>query len=478
MANNNCKFYKVVRQVSYDSGVTWVNIGETQKGDLYEYDSAECGAVTQYRWVDVTGAYTCEGTTKYQKTKKQYSTDGTTWQDVSPAEYGKGQVLEYMSVDCGYDPTLADEYMGFIPRTAGNFKFISHIHRSQSGNEVVNTVYYSLDGGINWTLLPDDTYTPTVQAGQKILWKGNFTSNFRYGIADGTLNTFMSNCEFDVEGNVMSLVYSDSFQGKTSLEGTYAVLNSLFGGTGGLRSAENLILPATTLGELCYAGMFGGCTGMTAAPSLPATTLAPSCYENMFFNCTSLTTAPALPATNLSGAKDCYNYMFNGCSSLIAAPELPATTLSIWCYHNMFSDCTSLTTVPTLPATTLAERCYGYMFSGCTSLTTVPSNMLPATNLSGAENCYMGMFEDCTSLTAAPELPATSLEYYCYQYMFRRCTSLNYIKCMATRIKHSSCTEDWVRRVASSGTFVKNSSMSSWTTGVNGIPNNWTVQNA
>ena len=416
MANNNCKFYKVVRQVSYDSGVTWVNIGETQKGDLYEYDSAECGAVTQYRWVDVTGAYTCEGTTKYQKTKRQVSTDGgQTWSDVSPAEYGKGDVIEYMSEDCGYDPTYANEYLTFIPRTAGNFKFISW---QRGGAEIINRVYYTLDGGNNWTLLPNNENTPTVQAGQKIMWKGNFTPNF--GTYNNSLNSFRSNCDFDVEGNVMSLVYSDSFQGKTSLAGTSRILNHLFHGAHNLKSAENMILPATTLGEYCYDGMFVFCTGLTTPPQLPAMVLERGCYVDMFGVCTSLTTAP----------------------------ELPATTLAVYCYGYMFSGCKSLTTAPVLSNTTLAKE------------------------------CYRDMFQDCIALTAAPDLPATTLPELCYSYMFENCSSLNYVKCLATSISANNCTAGWMNGVSSSGTFVKNSSMSSWSTGVNGIPTNWTVQNA
>ena len=36
----------------------------------------------------------------------------------------------------------------------------------------------------------------------------------------------------------------------------------------------------------------------------------------------------------------------------------------------------------------------------------------------------------------------------------------------------------WVKGVSSTGTFVKNPNMTSWPTGVSGIPNNWTVQDA
>ena len=82
----------------------------------------------------------------------------------------------------------------------------------------------------------------------------------------------------------------------------------------------------------------------------------------------------------------------------------------------------------------------------------------------------------CSSLITAPELPATTLADYCYRYMFRSCTNLNYIKCLATDISATNCISNWVERVASTGIFVKNPSMSSWETGVNGIPSGWTVQ--
>jgi hypothetical protein len=112
------------------------------------------------------------------------------------------------------------------------------------------------------------------------------------------------------------------------------------------------------------------------------------------------------------------------------------------------------------------------MFSGCTSLTTAPE--LPATEL--AEYCYCGMFYGCTSLTTAPELPATTLAWNCYMNIFIECSNLNYISCLATTY-HYRNTDDWVKGVASTGTFVKHPDMSKWPTGVSGIPSGWTVIN-
>lgn len=171
----------------------------------------------------------------------------------------------------------------------------------------------------------------------------------------------------------------------------------------------------------------------------------------------------------------CGKNMFRGCTSLTTAPELPATILAVNCYDSMFRGCTSLTTVPeVLPATTLVPVCYYNMFSECTSLTTTPE--LPATTLS--MYCYKFMFYKCTSLTTAPELPATTLVANCYDHMFDQCTSLNNITCLCTDISASDSTFGWVYGLSSTGTFVKHPDMTSWTTGINGIPSGWTVVDA
>ena len=276
--------------------------------------------------------------------------------------------------------------------------------------------------------------------------------------------------DYDIGGNINSLV-KVNFENDTNC---YSLTSNdgFFKNKIKLKSAGKLILPATTLINSCYFQMFYGCTSLTAAPILSATTLANSCYYGMFHNCSSLTTAPALPATTLTNR--CYYSMFSGCTSLVNAPELPATTLADYCCQEMFGNCISLTSAPELPATTLAFNCYYSMFGGCTALTSAPA--LPATTL--AASCYRSMFSGCTSLTTAPVLSATTLTNYCYNYMFSGCTNLNYIKCLATNISASNCTANWVSNVAATGTFVKAPSMSSWTTGVAGIPSGWTVQDA
>lgn len=101
--------------------------------------------------------------------------------------------------------------------------------------------------------------------------------------------------------------------------------------------------------------------------------------------------------------------------------------------------------------------------------------VLPATTLTN--DCYHHMFYGCSNLTIAPELPAPTLKSLCYTEMFGGCSKLNYIKCLATNISADRCTNYWLNGVSSTGTFVKASSMTSWKTGVDGIPEGWTVEN-
>ena len=179
----------------------------------------------------------------------------------------------------------AGQYLTFIAQEAGTFKF--------SGSTTANTLQYSLDSGTTWTTLPHNTNSPTVQSGSSIIWKG---SNLRINSGIGN---FRSSGKFEAQGNIMSLIYGDSFTGQTSLSGKPSVFQALFAECSGITSAENLILPATTLGEHCYVYMFAICENLTKAPELPAQILKAGCYLQMFYVCTSLNYIKCL-ATDIS----------------------------------------------------------------------------------------------------------------------------------------------------------------------------------
>lgn len=198
----------------------------------------------------------------------------------------------------GNDSKYSREYLTFTALEDTTFKFTR------------NELQYSLDDGTTWATLAVNTNTPTVTAGNKILWKQTgLTPEPGYGIGK-----FSSTGNFNVSGNIMSLYYGDEFIGQKDLTEKISAFCELFIFCNKLVNAENLILPATTLAQSCYYFMFSQCTSLTKAPELPATTLADYCYYNMFSQCTSLTSAPELHATTL--AHECYYNMFYHCTSL------------------------------------------------------------------------------------------------------------------------------------------------------------------
>lgn len=288
-------------------------------------------------------------------------------------------------------------------------------------NKATGPVTYKVNGGTAQTIASGTSSNITLtDIGDKVEFFGN---NTVYGNTGSISSNSNISCSSDcyIYGNIMSLISSTGFETENTLTGTYAFAYLFYNNTKlKNKTGAALLLPATTLSEGCYRDLFSGCTSLTTAPELPATTLAYYCYCEMFYGCTGITTAPVLSATTLSEA--CYTHMFENCTGLINAPDLPAIDL---------------------------ER-----------------------------NCYNSMFTGCTSLTHAPELPAETLEFGCYAYMFMNCTSLNSITCLATDISVTACVTQWLKNVASTGTFKKSSSMSSWPAGDNGIPSGWTIQNA
>jgi len=284
-------------------------------------------------------------------------------------------------------------------------------------NKASGPVTYRVNGGTEQTIASGATGTITLAAvGDKVQFYGD---NAKYASSPYNNSNIFCDKECYVYGNVMSLVDSDGFASADTLMGDFAFALLFYNNTKIKNKAGyDLLLPATTLKNSCYQGMFQGCKSLTSAPTLPATALKDSCYYAMLQNCTSLETAPELPAE------------------------------------------------------TLESNCYAGMFYGCTSLTTAPD--LPAKNL--ASGCYWSMFGNCTSLTVAPDLPATTLAEKCYQTMFQGCTSLNSVTCLATNISASDCTTDWLDGVAATGTFTKAASMADWTIdSASGIPAGWTV---
>lgn len=264
-------------------------------------------------------------------------------------------VVSETCIYTGHDYSL--DYLTFKILTTGTIKWIA------LGSGYARTIQYSKNNGA-WTTITSTTagVTISVNANDVIRFKGeNSTYAGSKTNYSGFENTDLDAANFDIEGNIMSLVHGDNFANYSSLTGQYNFC-SIFKKTTVI-SAENLVLPTMSL--------------------------TPHCYRAMFSNSYSLTTPPALPAT------------------------------------------------------TLNQYCYWYMF----------------------ENA---------AITVAPDLLADALPQYSCGYMFTGCAQLAYVKCMATTHSATNCTQNWLTKAASSGTFVQNAN-ATWTRGASGIPNNWTI---
>ena len=300
-----------------------------------------------------------------------------TWvSGVSQTGYFSGSTLAGWTLDSvngvpiGWGSNLVVDYKSM----SLTFNIISGgtIYWVASDTAATKTIEYKLNDG-EWTSITSDTGSSapsiTVSTGDKVMFKGD---NASYGSSTSIYSSFSgSTAGFEVEGNTMSLIDSTGFATATTFTNDYALIR-LFTQCTGLTSAENLVLPATSLTQYCYNSMFWACTSLTTPPELPATTLASYCYRNMFQNCSSLTTAPALPATTLKTG--CYYQMFRGCTSLTTAPELPAASLAPDCYNVMFTDCSSLNYIKCLATNISARNCTYYWVNGVASSGTFVKN--------------------------------------------------------------------------------------------------------
>ena len=249
---------------------------------------------------------------------------------------------------------------------------------------------------------------------------------------------------------------------------------------------------------LCFTAEEAGSTvAMQAVGSAPAVTLETSFDGEIWESFTVGETTITLPNvgdkvyfrageggnTAMASSANDYNN-FSIITGRIAASgnimsllngDSPDSIIAAHCYSSMFRDCTALVQAPELPATTLAGSCYAGMFYGCTSLAQAPE--LPATTLAGS--CYASMFRDCTALVQAPELPATTLAGSCYASMFWNCINIDCIKCSFKAFALSG-TNNWLRGVSSTGTFICPTALGTNETiqrGISYCPEGWTVIN-
>ena len=163
---------------------------------------------------------------------------------------------------------------------------------------------YSKNGG-PWVNMSSNLQIPVV-AGDEVSFRGDNNA-----IIQRSTQSFFSGstCSYNLSGNIMSLLHRTGFEAYTTLpdNGNSGVFRYLFGNCSGLRDASELLLPATSLTQRCYAGLFYFCTNNRKGPELPAATLVESCYADMFTYNTNINYVKCL-ATDISAHLATYDW--------------------------------------------------------------------------------------------------------------------------------------------------------------------------
>lgn len=261
----------------------------------------------------VTISCACNATIMYStngETYDIYHSPFTIYEDTTVYAYAQvddiqsdivSKLCEYIEIP---DNDYANQYLTFDVLTSGTIAW------KAIGN-LAKTISYSINDG-EWGEITSTSSGVfiTVAQGDKVRFKG---TNQQYATSKSNYSGFDGGtAKYNIYGNIMSLIYGDDFIGNNTLPSKSYVFCSIFKQSG-VVSAENLVLPATTLQTYCYRAMFSKAHSLEKAPALPATTLATGVYWYMFEEC-PITEAPELLADTL--VSECYGHMFEGCTQL------------------------------------------------------------------------------------------------------------------------------------------------------------------
>lgn len=395
-------------------------------------------------------------------------------------------------------PKEQPNYLCFTALESGTFTLTIGANLNTAN---LSYVEYSLDGR-NWVKTNNvnsttiTITTPTVNAGDKVYWRGSGVRNCATREAStNNKGIFSSTCKFDISGNIVSYLFGKKCQNAAL---AYRAFVGLFINCTNLVNAQDLeIDPATTTYD-DFAYLFYGCTSLLTSPNLSKIPINEYIFFGMFQGCTSLVATSELSQTSLM--RNCYTDMYRGCTALTSANSIQARSFPIQACMDMYHGCTSLVSTAAMIVDDAALNAFANMYQGCTLLTdaenitinsfsgdAVCQNMFrQCTNLvdkvptinarTSYTSCFGYMFYSCSKLTKSPQLPAETLARQSYQHMLQG-TRVDYVKMLALDISASDCLLYYLEGVpnVSTSIFVKHIDAQWTTTGSSGVPTNWTV---
>lgn len=395
-------------------------------------------------------------------------------------------------------PKELPNYLCFTALESGTFTLTIGANLNTAN---LSYVEYSLDGrtwvktnNVNSTTIT--ITTPTLNAGDKVYWRGSGLRNCAFR-NEGTNDKgiFSSTGRFDISGNIASYLFGKNYKNATL---AYRAFVGLFINCTNLLNAQDLVIDpaATTYDDFAY--LFYGCTSLLTSPDLSRIPINEYIFACIFQGCTSLVSTSELPQTFLM--RNCYESMYQGCTALASAKMISARNFPIQACMSMYYGCTSLVSTAAMIVDDAALSAFYGMYQGCTLLTdaenitinsfsenSVCQNMFrQCTNLvdkvptinarTSYTSCFGYMFYSCSKLTKSPQLPAETLARQSYQHMLQG-TRVNYVKMLALDISASDCLLYYLEGVpnVSTSIFVKHIDAQWTTTGSSGVPTNWTV---
>lgn len=288
-----CKFYKQKKQVSYDSGATWVDVTpyEYRKGDLYQANSPDCGYVANFnRWVE--SGTTCSNYNLYKLLVYQTSSDGINWVTTSITKLG--DLIEAPSPQCAYDSNIIYNWWlvdGYICDDCNITKALLHTS--------ANTITISGSGEITQSEVVN--YKDNVE---DVVIQANTTS-----IGNNCFSGF-SNMHFIRIPSTVERIGDYAFKGCSGMtyceipHGTTTIGNGAFIDCTSLGTV-NLPSSLTSLGY----SAFTNCLNFRDTSIPPFITVVP---HYCFFNCDGLTVFEFH-----ADIKSIGNFAFGNCNGLI-----------------------------------------------------------------------------------------------------------------------------------------------------------------
>ena len=387
------RHYKLQKQISYDNGITWMDIDEYEIGELYESNSPFCSAeVIIYDWFP-TGRYKCVGYNKINEEVKRVSFDnGLNWSDLSFVDDNGNVTYEYRFNASNTEENCCDcGYREYEWRISNPIEYVCDVNTKSE-------VWYK------WQYCPTDPSLDVkldeVELRNPVQDEDYCGVNV-YFVWDASSKNY---CQFRLNNTSYSATTENSVLNE---DGTYTYIASL---------SDLGITEVTTRNRMFY--NVNNLLKVYKVPKSNDTSL-----KYMLLSCRNLNYIDANAFGDTSNVTD-MSYMFAECYKLTSLDIVKGfNTSAVTDMSHMFHNCSDLTSLNLSNWDTSAVTNMRYMFNGCTSLTSLDLSSFDTSNVT-----YMGsMFEFCVKLTTLDLSNWNLSNVTSYSYMFDDCNSLNEI---------------------------------------------------